>query len=65
MSCKWADQPRNERGRSASVDTRWRGHVLNERRLRVAASVADVDDEGNPAIVDDNLHARGHGEECS
>lgn len=30
-------------------------HVLDQRRLGVAPRVANVDDEGNPAIVDDSL----------
>ena len=34
-------------------------YTLDQGRLGVTPRVADVDNEGNPAIVDDGLHERG------
>ena len=53
-SCKRADQPAIQRGQTVSKLEKVT-NALDERGLGVAPRVANVDDEGNPAIVDDSL----------
>jgi hypothetical protein len=51
-SCQRANEPGTE---VSLVTEEYMFSSLDERRLRVAAGVANVDDEWDPAVVDDGL----------
>ena len=58
MSCEWADQPADGWIRECwrlRPQSQGSGSVLDERWLWVTPCVPNVDDEGDPAVMDDRL----------